>query len=113
MRKDTYLNVVLTVIAVLLTVDVWTRVAQQPFPGETAVAQSRSQPNRAGGRTPAPTGVSAIGREAIQQRDKMIQQLTQIREQFVALRGLLESGGIAVKVSDGSTTTRGNTTRRR
>ena len=103
MRKDTYLNVVLTVIAVLLSVDLWSRVAQHPFPSETAMAQSRSHPNRRSVSHPlSQTGVSALGTEAVDQRGKIIKQLEQIREQFSGLRGLLESGAITVKVSDGA-----------
>tara|TARA_Y100000589_G_scaffold265339_2_gene256326 strand:- start:896 stop:1255 length:360 start_codon:yes stop_codon:yes gene_type:complete len=114
MRKDTYLNVVLTIIAVLLTVDVWTRVAERPVASETVMAQSRSQPNRRGtNRTPVQKGVSAIGGESIQQRALMIQELGKIREQFTALRGLLESGGIKVSVTDDSSTNRGASSRRR
>jgi len=101
MRKDTYLNVVLTVIAVLLTVDVWTRIAERPVPGEFAVAQSRSQPNRMAPRkTISQKGVSAIGTEAIDQRAQMIEMLAGIREQVGGLRGLLEGGGIKVQVSE-------------
>lgn len=114
MRKDTYLNVVLTVIAVLLTVDVWTRVAERPIASDSVMAQSRSQPNRRGTtRTPEPKGVSAIGGESIQQRALMIEELTKIREQFAAVRGLLESGGIKVSVADDSSKDRGASSRRR
>ena len=113
-RKDTYLNVVLTIIAVLLTVDVWTRVAEQPIASDAVMAQSRSQPNRRGTtRTPAQKGVSAIGGESVQQRALMIQELGKIREQFTALRGLLESGGIKVSVADEPSTERGASSRRR
>ena len=114
MSKDTYLNIVLTVIAVLLTVDVWTRVAEQPLPGEIALAQSRSQPNRMAPRkTIVQKGVSAIGTEAIDQRTQMIELLAGIREQVGGLRGLLESGGIKVQVSDKAADGRGKATIRR
>jgi hypothetical protein len=113
-RKDTYLNVVLTVIAMLLTVDVWTRVAERPIASETVMAQSRSQPNRRGNtRAPSQKGVSAIGGESVQQRATMIQELGKIREQFTALRGLLESGGIKVSVAEEPSTERGASSRRR
>ena len=70
MRRDTYLNIVLTLIAVLLTADLWVRIAERPLVADTAVAQSRSQANRLAPRkTPPQKGVSAIGTEAIDQRD--------------------------------------------
>ena len=101
MRRDTYLNVVLTIIAILLTVDVWTRVAERPLFDGVATAQSRSQPNRLRGRkTPPQTGVSALGSESVEQRALMIRELAQIREQFSSLRGLLESGAITVTLSE-------------
>ena len=103
MRRDTYLNIVLTLIAVLLTADLWVRIADRPFVAETAVAQSRSQANRLGPRkNPPQKGVSAIGTEAIDQRAEMISALNGIREQFNGLRGLLESGGIKVQLSEPS-----------
>ena len=114
MRKDTYLNVVLTVIAVLLTVDVWTRISEHPLPVDQAMAQSRSQPNRMAPRkTISQKGVSAIGTEAIGQRAEMIEVLTGIREQLGALRGLLEGGGIKVQVSEKAESSRGRATGRR
>jgi len=114
MRKDTYLNLVLAVIAVLLTVDVWTRIAEQPMPGDFAIAQSRSQPNRMSPRKNiSQKGVSAIGTEAIDQRAKMIEMLAGIREQVGALRGLLEGGGIKVQVSDPAENSRGRASSRR
>ena len=101
MRRDTYLNLVLTLIAVLLTADLWVRIADRPLVAETAIAQSRSQANRLGLRKPPPQkGVSAIGTEAIDQRAEMIVLLNGIREQFSGLRGLLESGGIKVQLSE-------------
>jgi len=112
--KDTYLNIVLTVIAVLLTVDVWTRIADKSLASDSVMAQSRSQPNRRGGGKTAPQkGVSAIGTEAVDQRALMIKELGQIREQFAGLRALLESGQIKVSVADEDSNTRGASTRRR
>lgn len=103
MRRDTYLNIVLTLIAVLLTADLWVRIADRPLVAEPAVAQSRSQANRLGPRkNPPQKGVSAIGTEAIDQRAEMISALNGIREQFNGLRGLLESGGIKVQLSEPS-----------
>ncbi|MEE2907104.1 MAG: hypothetical protein VX527_04645 [Planctomycetota bacterium] len=114
MRKDTYLNVVLTVIAVLLTVDVWTRIAEQPLPSDIAMAQSRSQPNRKAPRKDiAQKGVSSIGTEAIDQRARMIALLGEIGEQVGGLRGLLEGGGIKVQVSETADSSRSKATNRR
>ena len=101
MRKDTYLNIILSVIAVLLTVDLWTRLVERPVFDGVAVAQSRSQPNRfRGKKTPPQTGVSALGNESVEQRAMMIKELGQIREQFSGLRGLLESGALTVTLAE-------------
>lgn len=101
MHRDTYLNIVLTLIAVLLTADLWVRIAERPMVAGMAVAQSRSQANRLAPRkTPAQKGVSAIGTEAIDQRAEMIILLQEIGEQFSGLRGLLESGNAKIQVSN-------------
>jgi hypothetical protein len=113
-RKDIYLNVVLTILAVLLSVDLWTRIAEQPFPDQALMAQSRSSADRKANRTkPVQRGVSSIGTESIGQRARMIELLGQIHEQFGGLKGLLESGGIKVQVAEAADTSKKSNPRRR
>ena len=90
MRQGNYLNVILTVNAVLLAGLVWTQVADTPLLVETASAQNRSRPGR-----PVPT-VPNAGK----QRERIAAKLVELKASVDATRGLLESGRIKVEVTN-------------
>jgi len=85
MRQGSYLNVILTVNAVLLAGVLWTHVAGTPVLNSTANAQS------AGG-----TGIP----NAADQRQKQIEALRELKVSVDATNKLLTSGKLKVEVSN-------------
>lgn len=84
MRQGTYLNIILTVNAMLLAALVWTQVADRPLLSTSAHAQTfREAPLNAGA-----------------QRQKMIELLTEMRKESEKTRKLLEAGNASVKVTN-------------
>ncbi len=90
MRQGTYLNVILTVNAVLLAGLVWTQVAETPLLAETASAQNRS---RLG--PPVPNVPNAA-----KQREKIVASVDRLKASVDETRRLLQSGGLEVKVTN-------------
>lgn len=89
MRQSTYLNVILTVNAVLLTGILWTQLASGPALVPTAQAQTQ------------PPGSGGVGiPNAADQRQRMIESLREIKGSVEATRRLLESGKVKVEVSN-------------
>jgi hypothetical protein len=86
MRQGTYLNVILTVNAVLLAGVVWAHVAGTPVLSSTAIAQS------AGGGTGIPN--------AADQRQKQIEAIRDLKASVDATNKLLTSGKLKVEVSN-------------
>lgn len=84
MRRETYLNVILTINAVLLAVVLWVQVAERPLLAETALAQ----PSRI--KIP----------NANDQRFQMINELKNMSKSLEVTRKLLESGKIKVEVTN-------------
>ncbi|MDY7108374.1 MAG: hypothetical protein SYC29_07025 [Planctomycetota bacterium] len=89
MRRGTYLNVILTVNAVLLTGLLWTQLADRPLLETEAAAQSRT-------KTPAPPAPP----NAAEQRAKMIKTLNGLKQSVDAQRKLMESGKLKVTVTN-------------
>ena len=87
MRQGTYLNVILTVNAVLLTGVVWTQVVNTPLLSGQAAAQS-------GG-----SGGSGIP-NAADQRQKQIEALRDLKASVDATNKLLSSGKVKVEVAN-------------
>jgi hypothetical protein len=91
MNRDTYLSLMLTVTATLLTADLWTRAAANPPLGDTAAM--------AQGVGKAPTrGVSSTSTIAFEQRREMIKLLKALTGEVKGLRGDLKAGEVAVRV---------------
>lgn len=88
MRRDTYLNVILTVNAILLTVLVWTQLAGGPVLGSAATAHAQSPGDG--------TGIP----NAAGQRQHMIEMLGQMNKNLEATRKMLDSGRIRVQVTN-------------
>jgi acetamidase/formamidase len=88
MRQSKYLNVILTVNAVLLAGLLWTQIASAPVLAQDAVAQVR-----------ATRAVPTIP-NAAEQRKKMIDALQEIRQSADATKQLLESGQVKVQVTN-------------
>lgn len=84
MQPSRYLNVILTVNAVLLTAVLWNGIAERPLLSSTAHAQG------------VPEGVPNAG----MQRHQMIEGLRDVRSQLEATRRMLESGAIKVQVTN-------------
>jgi len=93
MWQGKYLNVILTVNAVLLAGLLWTQVAEQPVLAETAVAQSRSKPS-ADGKYKG----SYYKPNAAQQRADQMKILEAIQKSVEAQTKLLSSGKVKVEV---------------
>jgi hypothetical protein len=83
MRQGTYLNVILTVNAVLLGGIVWTQIAGRPVLEQTATAQ-------------VGTGVP----NAADQRQKMIEALRDMKTSIDANTKLMQSGKLKVEVTN-------------
>jgi hypothetical protein len=88
MRQLKYLNVILTVNAVLLTGLLWTQIASQPVLTGEANAQTRTQRS-------VPTIPNAA-----EQRKRMIDGLQDVAKTTAELQRLLQSGEIKVQVTN-------------
>jgi hypothetical protein len=86
MRQGSYLNVILTVNAVLLAGVLWTHVAGTPVLNSTANAQS-------------PVGGTGIP-NAADQRQKQIEAIRELKVSVDATNKLLTSGKLKVEVSN-------------
>lgn len=86
MRQSTYLNVILTVNACLLTGILWTHVAGQPALASAALAQS------------SPPGLGIPN--AADQRQRIIEALREIKGSVEATRRVMESGKLKVEISN-------------
>ena len=87
MRQGTYLNVILTVNAVLLGGLVWTQIAGQPVLEQTATAQVGRE-----------TGAGVPN--AAEQRQKMIEALRDMKASLDASNKLMQSGKLRVEVTN-------------
>jgi hypothetical protein len=84
MRQGTYLNVILTVNALLLSALVWTQLADRPMLAEPVQAQQpRDAPLNAGA-----------------QRHRMIELLNEVKRESERTRKVIESGDVRVKVTN-------------
>jgi hypothetical protein len=93
MRQGKYLNVILTVNAVLLAGLLWTQVAEQPMLADSAVAQTRSRPNP--GKKP-----SFYKPNASEQRADQLEVLKQLNQSIKEQTSLLSSGKLQVEVTN-------------
>ena len=83
-----YLNVILTVNAVLLAALLWTQIADRSMLSSDAVA------------APPPKGYVGFPVNAGAQRLEIIKRLDELNESMVTTRTLLESGDVKVTVVD-------------
>ena len=92
MRHETQLRVLLTVTACLLSVDIWTRLADRPMLASQVQAQSRStaRPLR---------GVGTSSTDGVVQRKEMIDLLKAMKVELVGLRSDLKAATITVQAS--------------
>lgn len=86
-----YLNVILTVVALLLGALVWTQVASRPMFADQAEAQVRS------GRESLPPGGFP---NASQQRDKIVKSIEKMTKAVDGLSKDLDSGKVKVEVTN-------------
>ena len=93
MRQGTYLNVILTVNAVLLAGLLWTQVVDRPVLAETAVAQSRSKPN-----PNKDYSGTYYKPNAAEQRKQQIEALNKLNESIQAQTMMLSSSKAKVEV---------------
>ena len=84
-RQRTYLNVILTVNAVLLSALVWVQVAPRAVEASTANAQTRPR-----------LGIP----NAADQRQKTINELKSVNKSVQEMKQLLESGKVKVQVTN-------------
>jgi hypothetical protein len=89
MRQGTYLNVILTVNAVLLSAVLWTHMAGTSLFTTQAQAQSPGAPN---------PGVGIPN--SADQRNRMIESLRDIQGSMDSMRKFLESGKVKVEVTN-------------
>jgi hypothetical protein len=89
MRQGTYLNVILTVNAALLSVLAWTQLAGRPLLADDAAAQAGASAGDKG---------SMIN--AAEQRQRMIEALTDLKKAVEATRTTVESGRLRVEVTN-------------
>ena len=89
MNRETYLSMMLTVVAVLLTVDLGVRLAADP-PSVVASAQAQTVPK-------APQRGAGSANE---QRRAMISLLEQLTTEVKGLRSELKKGSIKVSVKE-------------
>ena len=82
MRRTSYLNVILTVNALLLAALLWTQVADRPVLAKPAIAEPPSMPN------------------AAEQRQKIINALQDLEQSVSESTRLLESGKLEVQVTN-------------
>lgn len=95
MRRTNYLNVILTINAMLLTALLWTALAGRPLLATEATAQSVTSPQA---KNPAYM-VPRIPNAAAQRYD-MIAKLGEIHEAINETNEMLQSGGIKVEVAN-------------
>jgi hypothetical protein len=88
MRQTTYLNVILTVNAVLLAGVLWTQLASRPLLAQSAEAQVAVAAG-----TP---GIPNAGG----QRDQMIRQLDRVNRNIESVARLVEAGRVKVEVTN-------------
>lgn len=98
MRRDTYLSVLLTVTAGLLTVDLWARLADRPVLADSAFAQSRSRNPNA--RSVPQKGVGTSLSDGVAQRKEIIELLKGLTSEVSSLRTQMSSGAIKVEISN-------------
>ena len=96
MRKDTYLNIILTVNAILLATMLWVQVADNPILSEDATAQTRSKPRGSSRGSNKPF----VFPNDADQRQKQIEEMIKIGKSIEATRKLIESGNIRVEVTN-------------
>ena len=89
MRQSTYMNVILTVIAVLLSSLLWMQVAAKPLFAQGAEAQSTTRKAQ-----------SSPLSNAAADRAKMIAVLERMQKAVTSSQKLLESGKVKVQVSN-------------
>ena len=89
MRKDTYLNIILTVNAILLATMLWVQIADQPLLAENASAQRRTKPSN-----------QFVFPNDADQRQKLIEEMKKMSKSMEATRKLIESGRIRVEVTN-------------
>lgn len=94
MRQGAYLNVILTVNAVLLGGVLWTQVASHP--GLTQSASAQSTPSGAPVGQAHGVGIPNAG----DQRQKMIEALRELTASVESSRKLMESGKLKVQVTN-------------
>ena len=85
MRQSRYLNVILTVNAVLLSGLLWTQVAERPMLAAEATAQSRN--------TATPPNSAEL-------RKRQLDETKALRRSVDELTKLVKSGNIKVKVTN-------------
>ena len=85
MRQMKYLNVLLTINAVLMTAVLWTQIVAAPSLSPSAHAQR-----------PASDGVPNAG----MQRQQMIEELRALRSSVESTRSFMEGGALKVQVSN-------------
>jgi hypothetical protein len=83
MRQGRYLNVILTVNAVLLTGLLWTQLSDRPLLASDVAAQS----------------VPGIP-NAADQRQRMLEAMREIKDSVDATRNMLQSGKLKVEVTN-------------
>ena len=89
MRQSRYLNVILTVNALLLAGLIWTQVADRPLLADTASAQVRSVPN-----TPVRMP------NAANQRYEMISALRDLKRSVDSMQQTVAGGNLRVEVTN-------------
>ncbi|MHC4946900.1 MAG: hypothetical protein ACYTG1_01365 [Planctomycetota bacterium] len=94
MRQQKYLNVILTVNAVLLAGLLWTQLAETPILARTADAQVRSVPYQRD--VTRPGTVLNAGK----QRAETNQSLREIKQELADISQRLSSGDLEVRVSN-------------
>ncbi len=88
MRQQKYLNVILTINAVLLAALVWTQVAERPVLDRTATAQIQSR------------AVQPRFPNAAQQRSEIVRGLASLQKAVDKNTQILESGRMRVEVTN-------------
>ncbi len=96
MQRETYLSVLLTCTACLLTVDLWARLADRPVLASEAIAQSRSRNPNA--KNAGQRGVGTSMSDGVQQRKEIIELLKGLKTKVGSLEHAMTSGSIKVEV---------------
>jgi hypothetical protein len=86
MRQSRYLNVILTVNALLLGAVLWTQFAGGSGLAQPAMAQAQQQPNPL--------------MQAGEQRVRMVENLDRLTQNITSLQQMLESGRVKVQVTN-------------